>query len=656
MEHLIADSGIHFISREIEFNPSEPLILNNGRTLKYTFYDGIDFLEGTRIFDLMYYHNEEGKYIPLGELQTADRAIVRRPNGREELDESGLPVMTPGYPTTLFTTYNDDDEDLISINSLQSFRVKDPADSRTQVAAFDLLLDKWLPMPMFYKEVDGITSNLPLGWCRMKMTKIGEGDKKGVCKYRLVWAFDTQLGEDELSILRPYINREESDSVEFCLCNKADLYMTFDARLGSKQVTIPEVMVARGIIATSELYRRTVTTAQAAVAPDAYQRITKKKQEANIKFLIQQANLRKSELKNNSVKEFVRMLKQINDDREGLNLENVEVSAYASPDGGFSINDKLANQRQKVSEQYVNQELKKIKMNANVDAKYTAQDWEGFQELVKASNIQDKDIILRVLAMYKDPQEREQQIKNISSAFRELADGILPQLRRSRLIINYETIGRSDEQILDQIKADPKKLSAEELLYGAALKETPAEQEAVYKLATTVYPNDARAYNNLATLAYARGDYEAAKSLLAQALRIDAKLPEAKANQGLLALQGGDVKTAELLIASATDANGLSEIMGNLNLAKGNYAQAEQDFGDISSNSAALAQILNKNYAAAESTLKHVKQADAVTDYLKAITYYRMGNTTDAKTALQQATGKDQQLAKYAETDLEVKQ
>ena len=439
-------------------------------------------------------------------------------------------------------------------------------------------------------------------------------------------------------------------------CNKADLYMTFDARLGSKQVTIPEVMVARGIIATSELYRRTVTTAQAAVAPDAYQRITKKKQEANIKFLIQQANLRKSELKNNSVKEFVRMLKQINDDREGLNLENVEVSAYASPDGGFSINDKLANQRQKVSEQYVNQELKKIKMNANVDAKYTAQDWEGFQELVKASNIQDKDIILRVLAMYKDPQEREQQIKNISSAFRELADGILPQLRRSRLIINYETIGRSDEQILDQIKADPKKLSAEELLYGAALKETPAEQEAVYKLATTVYPNDARAYNNLATLAYARGDYEAAKLLLAQALRIDAKLPEAKANQGLLALQSGDVKTAELLIASATDANGLSEIMGNLNLAKGNYAQAEQDFGDISSNSAALAQILNKNYAAAESTLKHVKQADAVTDYLKAITYYRMGNTTDAKTALQQATGKDQQLAKYAETDLEVKQ
>ena len=437
-------------------------------------------------------------------------------------------------------------------------------------------------------------------------------------------------------------------------CNKAELYMTFDARMGSKQVTIPEVKVADGIIATSELYRRTVTTAQPAVAPDAYQRITKKKQEANIRFLIQQANLRKSELKNNSVKEFVRMLKQINDDREGLNLDNVEVSAYASPDGGFSINDKLANERQKVSEQYVNQELRKIKMNAPVDAKYTAQDWEGFQELVKSSNIQDKDIILRVLAMYKDPQEREQQIKNISSAFRELADGILPQLRRSRLIINYETIGRSDEQILDQIKADPKKLSIEELLYGATLKETAAEQEAVYQLATTVYPNDARAHNNLATIAYGRGDYESAKRLLAQALRIDAKLPEAKANQGLLALQGGDVKTAELLIASATDANGLSEILGNLDLAKGNYVQAEQDFGDSCSNSAALAQILNKNYASAESTLKHVRQADAVTDYLKAIVCQRMGNTADAKEALRSATSRDEGLAKYAENDLEV--
>ena len=436
--------------------------------------------------------------------------------------------------------------------------------------------------------------------------------------------------------------------------NKAEMYLTFDARLGKKQVEIPAVKVADGIIATSELYRRTVTTASAAIAPDAYQRITKKKQEANIKFLIQQANIRKSELKNNSVQEFVRMLKQINDDREGLNLDNVEVSAYASPDGGFNINDKLANQRQKVSEQYVNQELKKIKMDANVDAKYTAQDWEGFQELVQASNIQDKDIILRVLSMYKDPQEREQQIKNISAAFRELADGILPELRRSRLTINYETIGRSDAQILDQIKADATKLSIEELLYGAAINDDAAQKEKTYKLATQVYPNDARAYNNLAALAYAKGDYDAARDYIQQAQRVAPALAEAKANLGMLALAAGDVATAEQYIAAATDANGLAEVLGNLNLAKGNYAQAEQDFADIYSNSAALAQILNKNYATADITLRYVKNPDATTEYLKAILYARMGNTADAAEALRNAVARDASYAQYAAKDIEL--
>ena len=436
--------------------------------------------------------------------------------------------------------------------------------------------------------------------------------------------------------------------------NKAEMFLTFDARIGKKQVLVPEVKVADGVIATSELYKRTVTAANAAIAPDAYQRINKKKQEANIKFLIQQATLRKSELKNNSVQEFVKMLKQINDDQEGLSIENVEVSAYASPDGGLNINDKLASQRQKVSEQYVNKEMKKIKMNAPVDAKYTAEDWEGFQELVKASDIQDKDIILRVLSMYKDPEEREQQIRNISAAFRELADGILPQLRRSRLTINYETIGRSDEQIADQIQVDPTKLSIEELLYGAALKGNGDEAEAIYKTAAKVYPNDARAFNNIAAIEYAKGNYEAAKDYIQKAKSVNANLPEANANLGMIALVEGDVQTAEQYIANATGANGLAEVVGNLNLAKGNFAQAEQDFGEIYSNSAALAQILNKNYASAAVTLKNVKNPDATTEYLKALLNVRQGNTTDASEALRNAV-KDSFFAKYAANDLELK-
>ena len=463
------------------------------------------------------------------------------------------------------------------------------------------------------------------------------------------------LGNDQTISYRLGGNYTMKTNFVYADDNKADMYLTFNARIGKKVMKVPDVKVAEGIIATSELYKRTLSTAQAAIAPDAYQRISKQKQEANIKFLIQQATLRKSELKNNSIQEFVKMLQKINADREGLNLENVEVSAYASPDGGFSINDKLANERQKVSEQYVNEELKKIKMDANVDAKYTAQDWEGFQELVKASDIQDKDVILRVLSMYKDPEEREQQIKNISSAFRELADGILPQLRRSRLTINYETVGRSDDQILQQIKDDVTKLSVEELLYGAALKEDINAQEDIYKLATEVYPNDARAFNNLAAIQFARGNYDAAKQYIQKAQSLAGTLPEAQANLGMLALKNGDLKTAEQLIASATGANGLEEVLGNLHLAQGNYAQAEQDFAEIYSNSAALAQIMNKNYASAAVTLKYVKNPDATTEYLKSILSARMGNNSDAIETLKNAIIKDRSLEKYAINDLELK-
>ena len=433
---------------------------------------------------------------------------------------------------------------------------------------------------------------------------------------------------------------------------KSELYLTFDAYIGSKKVDVPAVKVADGIVATSELSGRTVKSAQASVAQDAYQRIIEHKQEANIKFLIQQATLRKSELKNNSVKEFVEMLKKINADKEGLNLKNVEVSAYASPDGGLKLNDKLAAQRQDNTEKFVNKTLKDTQVKAPVDAKYTAQDWEGFQELVKVSDIQDKDVILRVLSMYKDPEEREQQIKNMSAVFRELADGILPELRRARLTLNYEVIGRSDAQIVEQFGSDASQLSNEELIYGATLV-NDAQKEAFYKKAAELY-NDARAYNNLATLAFAKGDLSAAKNYAQKAQSVDGSNAESNANLGLIALAEGNVRDAENYIAKAANAFGLSEIVGNLNLMKGNYAQAEQDFANINSNSAALAQILNKNYNAATSTLNNIKNGDATTEYLKAILNARLGNNSAAATALKAAISKDSSYAKYAENDLEL--
>ena len=437
--------------------------------------------------------------------------------------------------------------------------------------------------------------------------------------------------------------------------HQSDMYLTFQAKVGKKTVKVPEVKVATGIIATSELYKRTLTSANAALAEDNFQRISQERQQANIKFLIGQAQLRKSELQNNSVQEFVRLINKIMANQESMDIGNIEVSAYASPDGGYELNEKLANKRQGVTNDYLQGEMKKAKMDAPVDAKYTAEDWEGFQELVAASDIQDKDVILRVLSMYKDPEEREQQIKNISAAFRELTDGILPELRRARLTINYLLIGRDDEQILAQMKSDASKLSIEEILYGATLYDDDlAGSEAAYKKATELYKNDPRAYNNLARLAFAQGKYDEAKQWLNKALAIDKNQPEANANLGMLALQQGDMLSAENYIAKASKANGLNEVLGNLHLAQGKYAQAEQDFGNIQSNSAALAQILNKNYQAAASTLKNIKNGDATTDYLRAILNVRTGKTADAAAALKKAIEKDPSLADYAAKDLEL--
>ena len=371
---------------------------------------------------------------------------------------------------------------------------------------------------------------------------------------------------------------------------QSDLYLAFEARKGKKVVKIPAVKVANGIIATSELYKQVIFVDGGCLAPDSFQRVREEKQEAGIKFLVNQANLRKSELQNNSIQEFVRMLKRINQDRERLNLRNVEVKAYASPEGGFAFNDKLANKRQATGETYVKGQLKANKISTGIDAGYTAQDWDGFQRLVQASNIQDKDVILRVLSMYKDPQERETQIRNMSEGFRELAFAILPELRRARLIINYETIGRSDDEITAQYKQDASKLTADELLYLATLVDEN-EQAKVYETTAKLYDKDYRAYNNLATLAIKKGDKETALRYLEQALRIDSNASEALANMGLLYLSEGNIEEAERNIARSANANTTQYAVGALALAKGNYADAEKILAEKESNLAALAQI-----------------------------------------------------------------
>jgi hypothetical protein len=433
---------------------------------------------------------------------------------------------------------------------------------------------------------------------------------------------------------------------------KSDLYARFDAKLGNKTVSIPEVKIGYGVLATSNLLSR--CNINGATAPDAFQRIMEQKQEANIKFLINQANLRASELSTVSIKDLGKILREINDNEETRALQNIEVSAYASPDGKLSFNEKLAEKRQNVSADYLKKELKKIKMNADVDTKFTAEDWDGFQELISKSNLQDKEVILRVLSMYKDPEEREQQIRNMSEVFTDIKESILPELRRARLIVNYEVIGRSDDQILAQFSEDPSKLSVEELVYGAnKLVTDGATRQQWNQTIAQQYPSDYRALNNMAQQAIANGNSEQAKNYLKQASSINNSAAEVNTNLALLALKDGDIAAAERYLAKGSGSDTFKEVMGNLNIAKGNYTQAAADLAGVKSNSAALAQILAKDYTSAKNTLASIKNADAITSYLQAILAARIGDASTVTSALASAIRQDASLAKRAANDYE---
>ena len=436
---------------------------------------------------------------------------------------------------------------------------------------------------------------------------------------------------------------------------KSDLYARFDAKVGKKTVKIPEVKIGYGVIATSQLLSRCDITA--ATAPDAYQRIIAQKQEANIKFLINQATLRASELNSVSVKDLGKILKEINDNTLTRALTNIEVSAYASPDGKFDFNEKLAEKRQNVSSNYLKKELKKIKMDAEVDTKFTAEDWEGFQELISKSNLQDKQVILRVLSMYEDPEEREQQISNMSEIYTDIKQNILPELRRARLIVNYEIIGRSDAQILEQFASDPSKLSVEEMLYGAnRLVKDDATRQKWNETIAKQYPSDYRALNNLAQQAISKGDVNAAESYLKQAAQVSKNASEVNTNLALMSLKSGDVAKAETYLAKGSGSNTFKEVMGNLNIAKGNYTQAASDLAGVNTNSAALAQILAKDYTSAKTTLSKIKNADATTSYLQAVLAARTGDASSLASSLKDAIQKDPTLATRAANDLEFAQ
>ena len=434
---------------------------------------------------------------------------------------------------------------------------------------------------------------------------------------------------------------------------KSELYITFEANKNGKAVEIAPVKIADGVISTAELYAETAQAANTAASTDSYQRIIKQAQDANIMFVIQQANVRSSETNSDAIKALKEAMKNYAADTKNYAIENIEVSAYASPDGGVKLNDKLASQREKNATSYVKNEVKKAKVSTDIDSKYTAQDWDGFKELVEKSNLQDKDVILRVLSMYSDPEKREAEIKNLSAVYKDLAADILPQLRRARLTLNYQIIGRSDDEIKEAYKSNASVLSVDELLYAATLTEDKAEKKAIYTTASKNYPNDYRAFNNLGELAFKDGDLATAESNFKKALALNPSAPEVNTNMGLLCLAQNKPADAQTYFAKGGQSKANQEALGNLYIAQGQYERALTALKGSNTNAEALAMIMSKDYAGAKRVLAAVKNADAQTAYLSAVVAARTNDAAAVAQNLKKAVSLDSSLKAKAQKDLE---
>lgn len=433
---------------------------------------------------------------------------------------------------------------------------------------------------------------------------------------------------------------------------KSELYLSFNVKQGSKQYVLPRVKVADGVIATAAL--ADAATVTPATAADAFQRIINEKYSADIRFLINQANIRKNQLDS---KEVIDLNETIREAASAPNrqIEELNISSYASPDGSLEFNTNLAEKREANTKDYLNKQLKKDKITefGELTAQFTPEDWEGFQKLVAASNIQDKDLILSVLSMYKDPEEREREIRNLSSVFETLADEILPQLRYSRITASVNVIGKSDDEINALVDSDPSKLSVEELLYAATLTNDNGRKMKIYQDVVKYYPNDFRGYNNLGKIQYINEDYNNAAANFAKAAQLNPNSAEVNMNQGLLSLVKNDYAAANRSFGNAAGLDELGDALGVYYLTQGDNAAAVKAFGSSKTNNAALAQILTKDYSAAKRTLAGVANPDATTYYLTAVLGARTNNSSMVSENLKKAVAMDPSLAAKAQNDLE---
>lgn len=444
-----------------------------------------------------------------------------------------------------------------------------------------------------------------------------------------------------------------SSSIDYAdAMRRSQLILRATATLKSKSVDFDPIKLADGVIATPTLVKK---KPHPVIMPDKYQRIIPESKEADIKFVINRYNLRSSQLKKEDVTNLLDFVQEV---AQAPNLEftGSEIHGYASPDGPLDFNDKLSKKRAAVVDKYMGKKFKKIKLvedASKIQEHSTAEDWEGFKQLVQASDLKDKDLILRVLSMYSDPEVREKEIKNMSEAFEQLKTDILPQLRRSVIRVNVNKIGFSDEEILKYIESKPDTLGLEAMLHAAALTDDPATQAKYYKITLQQYPECLRAMNNLGAAYLKMGKVDEAEQILKQAEAKKAVDP-VKVNLGYVELMKDSLDKAEEYFTSVSQPSEASNFgLGTIAIIKGKYQDAVNYFGSQKGFNPALAQLLNGNAQAAKNILDAVDHTCKWKEYLYAVVGARLGDENMVFEHLKKAVADDPKMKELAKTDME---
>ena len=412
------------------------------------------------------------------------------------------------------------------------------------------------------------------------------------------------------------------------------------ARYKDKEIAIPAVKVADGTILTQLLANQ---HGAFSYKQDNYQSVIHDQAEGQVMYDYNSSTIKGSELRSASIKELQAALEEIASDPR-YTVKGTSVVAYASPEGGQEYNAKLSDKRAESAEKAWSK-VTGEKAPDNLEIRSVGQDWEGFKDAVQQSDIQDKDLILRVLSMYSDPAVREKEIKNMSQVYTEINKNVFPELRRARFITEVDYQNFSDEELVELSNKAVDVLDEEGLLRVASIAESADRKAELYKMAVDKFGSD-RARFNLAVLALEDERPDAAAGQLAALKDSDPDVLNAK---GVAELQRGDRAAAAELFRKAGTAEAKANL-GLVDLLDGKYDSAARQLKGTGGMNEAVANILSGKLDAAEAALTC---QCAKSEYLRAIIAARRGDAAGVKSHLAAVQEKNPRLYEKSLKDVE---